>query len=179
MGKNEPNPVGQQIREEREKKGLSIQALSAEAGCHEEYLDWVETGQVEAPVALLIKLAKALKLDSHHFLNMDHTADERHQEIAKRTEHYSYVTLTPPEPDKHLMAFSVNVPPRTAHKGVGYRHEGEEFVYVLSGELEVTVERDVTTLSARQSIRFNSNLDHYLSNPGDVEAELLVILYLP
>jgi hypothetical protein len=31
---------------------------------------------------------------------------------------------------------------RTAHEGVGYRHEGEEFVYVVSGEVEVTVDKD-------------------------------------
>lgn len=179
MGNDIANRLGQRIHEERQKKGLSIQALAAKAGCQDEYLEWVETGQVEAPVALLIKLAKALQLDTHRFLKMDDTADERHHEIAKRTEHYSYVTLTTPEPDKHLMAFSVKVPPRTAHKGVGYRHEGEEFVYVLSGELEVTVNRETTKLSTKQSIRFNSNLDHYLSNPGDAEADLLVILYLP
>ncbi|MCJ7594870.1 MAG: cupin domain-containing protein, partial [Desulfobacterales bacterium] len=74
---------------------------------------------------------------------------------------------------------SVTIPPRTAHTGVGYRHEGEEFVFVLSGEVEITVDRKNTRLAEKESLRFNSNLDHGLSNPGEVETELLVILYLP
>ena len=59
------------------------------------------------------------------------------------------------------------------------KHEGEEFVYVLSGEAEITVEQKTTKLGEKQSLRFNSNLDHHLSNPGEGEAELLIILYLP
>ncbi len=49
--------------------------------------------------------------------------------------------ITPPEAEKHLMVFSVRIPPKTAYKGVSYRHEGEEFVYVASGEVEITTYR--------------------------------------
>jgi quercetin dioxygenase-like cupin family protein len=179
MGMDEPKSIGQRIRLARQERGLSVQELAHQAGCLDEYLEWVEDRQVEPPVALLIQLAKAMKLDSGTFLKFDDSQDRRLKEAAKRTEHYSYRTLTPPEADKHLMAFSVTIPPKTAHKGVGYRHEGEEFVYVLSGEVEVTVDQEKTRLAEKESLRFNSNLDHHLSNPGDGETELLVILYLP
>jgi uncharacterized cupin superfamily protein len=52
-------------------------------------------------------------------------------------------------------------------------------VYVLSGEVLVTVEGKKKKLTRRQSMRFNSNLDHHLSNPGPRKAELLVVLYMP
>jgi transcriptional regulator with XRE-family HTH domain len=179
MEKNASVSIGQRIKLAREQKGVSIKELASNAGCLDEYLGWVEDGQVEPPVALLIQLAKALRLDRGTFLKVHISSDRRLAEAAKRTEHYSYKTLTSPEADSHLMAFSVTVPPKTAHKGVGYQHEGEEYVYVLSGEVEVTVDEEKTTLVEKQSFRFNSNLDHHLSNPGDGEAELLVILYLP
>ena len=179
MVMNEPISIGQRIRLAREQKGLSKKELAGNAGCLDEYLGWVEDGQVEPPVALLIQLAKALRLDTATFLEVDTSSNRRLEEAAKRTEHYSYKTLTPPEADSHLMAFSVTIPPKTAHKGVGYQHEGEEYVYVLSGEVEVTVDEEETMLVKKESLRFNSNLDHHLSNPGDGEAELLVILYLP
>jgi quercetin dioxygenase-like cupin family protein len=120
-----------------------------------------------------------MQLDSSTFLHVHDSPAQRLEEAAKRTEHYSYTTLTPPEADKHLMAFSVTIPPKTAHGGVGYSHEGEEFVYVLSGNVEITVEKDKRILSESESLRFSSNLNHHLSNPGDKEAELLVILYVP
>jgi hypothetical protein len=40
------------------------------------------------------------------------------------------------------MALSITIPPRTAHKGVGYQDEGEGFVYVISGQVELTVEKE-------------------------------------
>lgn len=176
---NEQRPIGQRIKMAREEKGLSVKDLADQAGCMDEYLEWVEDGQVEPPVALLIQLAKVLKIDSGTFLQTREPASKRLEEATKRTEHYSYETLTPPEEGSHLMAFSVKIPPKTAHKGVGYRHEGEEYVYVLSGEVELTVDQETTKLSEKESLRFNSNFDHHLSNPGEKETEMLVILYLP
>jgi transcriptional regulator with XRE-family HTH domain len=179
MAMEDPRSIGQRIRLARKERGFSVKELSERANCSDEYLGWVEDGQVEPPVALLIQLAKALKLDSSVFLHLDETPDRRLKEAAKRTEHYSYKTLTPSEENSHLMAFSVTIPPKSSHKGVGYRHEGEEFVYVLSGEAELTIDQKMTRLAEKESLRFNSNLDHHLMNPGAVEAELLVILYLP
>ena len=176
---DESNSIGQRIMLARQERGLSVQELAERANCLDEYLEWVEESQVEPPVALLLQLAKAMQLDLGTFLTADSSRDKRAEEASKRTEHYSYQTLTAPESDKHLMAFSVTIPPKTAHKGVGYRHEGEEFIYVLSGEAEVTVDQDKIRLAEKESHRFNSNLDHHLSNPGDKETELLVILYVP
>jgi len=179
MVKEQPRSIGQRIRSAREERGLSVKELAGKAGCLDEYLEWVEDGQVEPPVALLIQLAGALRMDSGVFLQADDPSKRRLREGAKRTENYSYETLTSPEANSHLMAFSVTIPPKTAHEGVGYRHEGEEFVYVLSGEAELTVEKEKKRLAEKESLRFNSNLDHHLSNPGERPAELLVILYLP
>ena len=171
--------VGQRISQVRQQKGLSIQELAEQAGCSEEYLGWVEEEQVDPPVALLLRLAKAMQLDSGVFLHTSDLPSQRLEEASKRTKNYSYQTLTPPEEDKHLMAFLVTVPPKTDHEDVGYRHEGEEFIYVLSGEVMLTVEQDQKRLTERQSLRFNAGLAHHLSNPGDKETELLVILYVP
>lgn len=171
--------VAQRISQARQEKGLSVQELAERAGCSEEYLEWVEEGQVDPPVALLLRLAKAMQLDPGVFLHTSDLSSQRLEEASKRTKNYSYKTLTPAEPDKHLMAFSVTIPPKTDHKDVGYRHEGEEFIYVLSGEVMLTVDQDRHRLTQRESYRFNANFDHHLSNPGDKEAELLVILYVP
>jgi len=179
MTKEDMRPVGERIKQARLKKGLDLEELAGRVGCSGEYLQWVEDGQVEPPVALLLQVAKSMKLDSGAFLTVEDTPEKRLEEAAKRTKAYSYRTLTPPEADKHLMAFSVTIPPKTGHEGVGYQHEGEEFVYVVSGEVELLVDKEKHRLDTKQSHRFNSNVDHHLSNPGDEAAELLVILYVP
>ncbi|MBW2063888.1 MAG: helix-turn-helix transcriptional regulator [Deltaproteobacteria bacterium] len=171
--------IGDRIRSIRLEKGLSIKELAERAGCSDEYLGWVEDGQIEPPVALLLRLEKAMHLDTGSLLESPRSWEKRMEEAAKRTKHYSYQALTPPEPDKRLMAFSIKIPPGTDHDGVGYRHEGEEFIYVLEGSVDVRLEKEKHRLSKKESLRFNSNLDHFISNPGDVEAQLLVILYVP
>jgi quercetin dioxygenase-like cupin family protein len=65
------------------------------------------------------------------------------------------------------------------HKGVGYQHEGEEFVYVLTGHIEVTVGDHVNDLKEGQSLHFNSGVRHKLKNVGQKKAELLVVIYTP
>ena len=65
------------------------------------------------------------------------------------------------------------------HKGVGYQHEGEEFVYVLAGEIEIIVGDHVNKLNAGESLHFNSGIRHKLKNIGKEKAELLVIIYGP
>jgi transcriptional regulator with XRE-family HTH domain len=172
-------PVGERIKQARVEKGLDLDELAGRVGCSGEYLQWIEDGQVEPPVALLLQIAKSMNLDSGAFLTLDDSPERRLEEASKRTKKYSYRTLTPPEADKHLMAFSVTIPPRTGHEGVGYQHEGEEFVYVISGEVELLVDEKKYGLGEKESHRFNSNVDHHLSNPGDETAELLVILYVP
>ncbi len=172
-------PVGGRIKKARQEKGLNLDELAGRIGCSGEYLQWVEDGQVEPPVALLLQVAKTMNLDSGAFLTVDDSPERRLEEAAKRTKAYSYRTLTPPEADKHLMAFSVTIPPRTGHEGVGYQHEGEEFVYVVSGEVELLVDTEKFRLGEKESHRFNANVDHHLSNPSDETVELLVILYVP
>jgi len=171
--------IGQRIRKARQQKKLSLQELALKAGCADEFLEWVEEGHVEPPVALLLQLAKALRLDSNTFLGLEDSKVRRQVEGTKRTQHYSYTTLTPKDGDHHLMAFSITIPPKTAHEGVGYKHEGEEFVYVVSGEVALKVDQDILRLKRKQFHQFNSNLDHHLSNPGSKPAELLVILHVP
>jgi transcriptional regulator with XRE-family HTH domain len=179
MANEEIMAVGGRIRQARQERGFDVQELAGRVGCSDEYLGWVEDGQVEPPVALLLQIAKTMNLDSGVFLTVDDSPERRLEEAAKRTKEYSYRTLTPPEADKHLMAFSVTIPPRAGHEGVGYQHEGEEFVYVVSGEVELLVDKEKHRLGEKESHRFNANVDHHLSNPGEVDAELLVILYVP
>jgi electron transfer flavoprotein alpha subunit len=71
--------------------------------------------------------------------------ERRRKSYLVPTEAYSYQTLTPGATAKHLKAFPVAVDPRKEHKGADCRHEGEEFISVLDGNVEMMVgeERNV------------------------------------
>ncbi len=179
MPKPKPKPLGQRIKRLRQEKGLGLNDLANETGHSVAYLEKIEACEIIPPVALLISLARALEVDSGTFLKEDEAAGRRAEEQAKRTAHYSYQTLTPAAAHKHLKAFAISIPPHTAHEGVGYRHDGEEFIYVLSGEVEVRVGENINHLSPSQTLHFNSAISHHLANVGHEEAKLLVVLYTP
>jgi quercetin dioxygenase-like cupin family protein len=78
-----------------------------------------------------------------------------------------------------LKAFKVSIEAMQEHKGVGYQHEGEEFIYVLAGKIEVIVGDHVNRLKVGESLHFNSGIRHKLRNIGKEKAELIVVIYGP
>jgi quercetin dioxygenase-like cupin family protein len=127
-----------------------------------------------------LQIARALQIDSGDLLKeQQESAAERVKEYAKRTKNYAYTTLTPGAENKHLKAFRVKIEALQEHKGVGYRHEGEEFVYVLAGHVEVSVGDHRNTLEEGDTLHFNSGIPHHIRNIGKKEAELLVVIYNP
>jgi quercetin dioxygenase-like cupin family protein len=159
---------------------MSLDRVANETGFTTDYLKEVEAGKVIPPVGALLQLSKALEIDSGFFLReQESSLKSRIKAYTKRTENYAYTTLTPGAENKHLKAFKVTIDAMQDHKGVGYQHEGEEFVYVLAGKVELTIGDHVNTLNEGESLHFNSGIRHKLRNIGEEKAELLVVIYGP
>ena len=173
-------PVGKKIKKERLKKKMSLDRVANETGLSTDYLKEIEAGRKIPPVGTLLQLAKALEIDSGFFLReQESSLRKRIKAYTKRTENYAYTTLTPGAESKHLKAFKVTIDAMQDHKGVGYQHEGEEFVYVLAGKIELTVGDHINRLDMGESLHFNSGIRHKLRNIGEEKAELLVVIYGP
>jgi quercetin dioxygenase-like cupin family protein len=171
-------PVGKRIKKVREEKKLTLDWMANETGYAIDYLKKIESGKEIPPVGTLLTISRALDLDSGFFLREQETnLSNRIKAYTKRTENYAYTALTPGAENKHLKAFRVTVDPMTEFKGVGYIHEGEEFVYVLTGKVEITVGDHVNRLKKGDSLHFNSGIRHNLINIGKETADLLVVIY--
>jgi len=179
--KTEKASLGQRMKAGREKMGMSVADLALETGYLPEILQGVEEGRTVPPVSLVLQLSRVLKL------NMDELESEevaqatkrRSRSHKKRVDSYAYTPLSKPGPDKHLRGYLVTIDPLTEHKGVEYHHEGEEFVFVLKGEITIQIGENVTRLAKGGSIHFNSSLHHKLSNSNPDAAKLLVVVYVP
>ena len=173
-------PIGGKIKHVREGKKVPLERIANETGFSVAYLKQVEAGKAIPPVGAILQLARALEIDSASLLKETDPKIERRIKVhTQRTANYAYTTLTPGAENKHLKAFKVLVEAQQDHEGVDYHHEGEEFDYVLSGKVQVTVGEHVNTLSAGESLHFNSGIPHTLKNIGDERAELLVVIYTP
>ena len=179
--KKGPLPFGKRVMRLRKEKNMTLKTLANETGLSSAYISQVEKGEVIPPVAVILQVSRALEIDSSILLREEKERAGRESELdyRKRTEDYTYQTLTPEAAQKRLKAFKVFIDPKSVHKGVSYQHQGEEFIYVLKGKVEVMVGENKNTLSPGESIHFNSSIIHKLRNISREKAELLVVLYTP
>lgn len=173
-------PIGGKIKKVRMEKNVPLERVANETGFSTAYLKEVEAGKAIPPVGAILQIARALEIDSASLLKEPESKlEKRIKAHTRRTENYAYTTLTPGAENKHLKAFRVVIEAHQEHHGVDYSHEGEEFDYVLSGKVEVTVGDHVNTLGAGDCLHFNSGIPHKLRSISDERAELLVVIYTP
>lgn len=58
-------------------------------------------------------------------------------------------------------------------------HEGEEFIVVHEGCIEITYGRDVVVLEKGDSIYLNSIVPHHVTAGGNAPASIYAVLYFP
>lgn len=174
-------PLGKRLLRLRRDRKLTLKHVANETGLTPEHLSKIEKGEVIPPVAVVLQLSKAIGIDSSVLLREEKRRAEESsdRDYQRRTEAYSYRTLTPEARHRHLKAFKVFIDPLSDHEGVSYRHAGEEFIYVLTGKIEVKVGENENILGPGESIHFNSSVVHKLRNLSGEKAELLVVLYTP
>lgn len=169
--------LGDRIRLMREQQHLDIKKLADKTGYSQDYLMKIEEGKLSPPVGALINISRALAVDSKTLLSEE--KKKRRQSYVKRTKAYAYKSLTPDAEDKHLWAYLVALEPKKQHEMVAYKHEGEEFMYVLEGRVQITVGEEVYELKKGQTVHFNSGVTHNLMNLSGKESKLIVVVYTP
>ncbi len=171
---------GEKIKSLRVARDWTVEKLADATGQTPEFISHVEAGKLSPPVSFLVRLAGAVDVDPGTFLRSDEKTKiraQKNRDYTKRTSSYSYQTLTSGAENDHLRAFMVTIEPHDIHKPVAYKHEGEEFIFVMKGALEFTLGRKVYGLKKGESIHFNSDIPHKLKSLSDEATRCLVILY--
>ena len=178
--KKQIQPIGKRIRRARLDKKISLDTMANETGLSKARIKEIESGEKRPSVGTLLQISRALHVDSAFLLKeSEDKIEKRSKAYTKRTDNYAYTPLTAQAENKHLKAFKIVIEAEKKHDGVGFQHEGEEFVYVLKGKVEYTVGEHVNKLKAGDSLHFNSGVKHDLRNTGKVDAELIVVVYAP
>ena len=185
IGEDEPasgGGFGAHVRQLREARGWSKEELAGKTGQTPDFVSQVEANKLSPPVSFIVSMARAMQVDPGTFLKREEQTalqDRRQQAYFRRTREYSYTNMTPDAENSHLRGFMVTIEARQAHKPVAYKHEGEEFIFVLEGELEFTLAEKVRQIKPGESIHFNSDVPHKLRNLTNQPTRCLVVLYTP
>ena len=183
----EPTAIGQRVRRVREEKGLTVQDVSQRTGLDFEYLTQIETGEASPPLGALIRIAKALDMKLGRFISSGEVKpftivrkDER-RIISRHTSAqgdqygYTYESLAPDKKDRDMEPFMVTLVPSEAKTELS-SHAGQEFIYVLEGAMEVTLEDVTDVLYPGDSIYYLSTTPHHIAAKSG-KATILAVLY--
>ena len=182
--------IGSQVRELRQRKGLTLQNVSDLTGLSKPLLSQIENNIAAPPIATLLKISKALGVNIGYFFQdapSDHRIavvrrDERKKDMRRSHQEadnvgYMYESLAYPMIEKHMEPFLVDIEPRSEEELIFYNHRGEEFLYVLEGEVEVRCADRIISLGHGDSIYFDSSLPHALRGLNRRSGKALAVVF--
>ena len=171
------NAIGARLRKLRLQSKLTLSEASHRAGLSASFLSCVERGQANASVASLQKLSVIYDSNVLAFFSKTTTENKlvRPKDRKSLSNEPGINIELLAEGERAMEAHMFHIAPG-ASSGGSYHHEGEEFLYVLSGSCEFWLDEvEHYRLEVGDSLYFSSQQTHRWSNVGEVEAVLLWI----
>jgi transcriptional regulator with XRE-family HTH domain len=173
--------IGKTVRETRMQKGITLRRLAKDIGVSPSFISQMEQGKAAPSIDSLTRIAKVLGVASSYLLG--ETAADAALEPAGRARNkfaagkFSGVNIKRLVPDSCTdnnlePALLVLEPGASSQEMSG---SGEEFMLVLSGQLEVTISGETYTIREGDNIYFDSGAEHSLKNTSGQTAKILWI----
>ena len=192
MGNNKI--IGAKIKNIRESKQLSIEEVAERSGLGIEQIERIE-GNLDFPsLAPLIKIARVLGVRLGTFLDdqaelgpvvcrkKDSEADGIGftNNATQGHKHMDYHSLSQDKSGRHMEPFLIEIAP--SEEGEDFilsTHEGEEFIYVLNGVVEINYGKNTYILEEGDSIYYDSIVAHHVHAAAYNKARILGVVYTP
>jgi transcriptional regulator with XRE-family HTH domain len=181
--------VGERIKKVREEKKLSLTDLAEKTGYSSAILSQIENHLLSPSLGTLIQIANALEVPLSKIFGekRGHSysivrKDERKliSRFASKegvNYGYTYESLGYDKKNRRMEPFIVTLEPATVKHEKLSSHSGEEFIYVLEGEMEIVLGNLKDTLSPGDSIYYDSTLPHRVACVGETPAKILAVLF--
>jgi transcriptional regulator with XRE-family HTH domain len=189
---NENVLVGPKICSIRQNKNVTMDELAERCGFSVKMMEKIESGETIPSLGHLIKVARVLGVRLGTFLDDN---DRLGPVISRKgymktgsgfsttnNESGSGLTFHPLAGDKsgrHFEPFLIDIAPSPAEVTHLSAHEGEEFIYVLSGKIEISYGKECYQLTDGDSIYYDSIVDHHVHSANGEPAKILAVVYAP
>lgn len=186
------NKLGARVRQLREMREMTVAQLAEQSQCHVDLLQQIEAGELVPSLAPLMNIARALGLRLGTLLD-----DEPHAgpALVKAGASANVIRFSGNDPnatssnlvfnsmaagkqDRHMEPFLIDVQPCDGDTPVASSHEGEEFIYVLSGSIQINYGETVYQLECGDSLYYDSIVPHNVCAKSGV-ARILAVVYAP
>ncbi len=184
--------VGEKIKQIREMKKVSIEELAARSGMEISMVQKIEQEKNVPSLAPLVKIARALGVRLGTFLDDSDSygpvvvrSGEYHKgarftsQTSEAREHLNFFSLAFDKAGRNMEPFIVDIEPGLQSDYMLSSHEGEEFIYVLEGEIEINYGKEVYRLAKGDSIYLDSIVLHNVHAGNNNSAKILAVVYAP
>jgi transcriptional regulator with XRE-family HTH domain len=184
--------VGEKIRQIREMKKVSLEELSERSGMDISLVQKIEQDRNVPSLAPLIKIARALGVrlgtfldDSDSFGPVVVRSGEYQKgvrftsQLSEAREHLNFFSLASDKAGRNMEPFIVDIEPSLQSDYMLSSHEGEEFIYVLEGDVEINYGKEIYKLAKGDSIYLDSIVSHNVHSADNSSARILAVVYAP
>lgn len=184
--------VGEKIKSLRESRSITVAELAQRSGMAIEQVERIENNIDLPSLAPLIKIARVLGVRLGTFLDDNEEAgpalchkEEMTDSISfsnnaiHSRKHMDYHSLARSKAGRHMEPFIIDVNPTDDNDFVLSSHEGEEFIYVLQGRMEISYGKHIYLLDEGDSIYYDSIVPHHVHGYEGRPAKILAIIYTP
>ncbi|NCC10689.1 MAG: XRE family transcriptional regulator [Bacteroidia bacterium] len=184
--------VGEKIKTLREAHSISMEELAERSELAVEQVQRIEDNIDIPSLAPLIKIARVLGVRLGTFLD---DQDETGPVVCRRKEaidaisfsnnairsrkHMEYHSLSKSKADRHMEPFIIDVMPTKDSDFILSSHEGEEFIMVLEGVMEISYGKHTYLLEEGDSIYYDSIVPHHVHAYEGAAAKILAVIYTP
>ena len=178
------------VKSIRERQQMTIEEVAEKSGVKIDVLKAIESGEIIPSLTPLTKMAKAIDVRPGTFLDdapqlgpvvvrngkPDNVLYFSGRENNTKSSNLEFHPLGAGKIDRNMDPFIIDITYEENYELSS--HEGEEFIYVLEGEIEVEYGKDKFIVKAGDSIYYDSVVPHHL-HAHDEKARILAVLYTP
>lgn len=186
------NSLGSKIKDYREFRQISRTDLALKANLDENQLECIEEKGIVPSLGHLIKITRALGVRIGTFLDdqdqigpvvvragTEKSSMSFSTKSESTREHLSFYSLAQDKSGRHMEPFMIDIEP-SAHSDYKLSsHEGEEFIYVLKGKVEINYGKELYVLNEGDSIYLDSIVAHNVHAAANQKAKILGVVYYP
>ena len=191
---NNHSVVGAKIKGLRETKNLSIDVIAERSGRTVEQIESIANDVNLPTLGPLIKIARALGVRLGTFMDDNDAlgpivcrAEDREKDSSisfsngatDARKHMEYHPLAQQKAGRHMEPFVIDINPEENPNFQLSDHEGEEFIYVMQGEVEIVYGKETYTLKEGDSIFYDSIVKHHVHGAPGKSAKILAVVYIP
>ncbi len=184
--------VGEKIKNFREFRKITREELALKANLDPEQLKIIEEKGTLPSIGHLIHISRALGVRIGTFLDdqtkngptvirkgEEQTSLSFSTKNAQTREHLNFFSLAQAKTGRHMEPFIIDIEPSNVSDYKLSSHEGEEFMYVLEGQVEINYGKEIYLLKEGDSIYLDSIVAHNVHAGNAQRAKLLAVIYTP